>query len=89
MALSRISQVADSWEILRQYGNMLSPSVLFVMERMLFSSENNSAADKEYVGLEKPNHHWKDATEQMKALTGIAFSFSPGVGVEGILFQKV
>ncbi|MEH1826630.1 MAG: naringenin-chalcone synthase [Nostoc sp.] len=84
------SQVADSWEILRQYGNMLSPSVLFVMERMLFSSENNSAAaDKEYVGLDNPNHHWKDSTEQMKALTGIAFSFSPGVGIEGILFQKV
>ncbi|MFN6481454.1 MULTISPECIES: naringenin-chalcone synthase [unclassified Nostoc] len=83
------SQVADSWEILRQYGNMLSPSVLFVMERMLFSSENNSAADKEYVGLDNPNHHWKDSTEQTKALTGIAFSFSPGVGIEGILFQKV
>ncbi|MEH1819540.1 MAG: naringenin-chalcone synthase [Nostoc sp.] len=83
------SQVADSWEILRQYGNMLSPSVLFVMERMLFSNENNSSVDKEYVGLDNPNHHWKDSTEQMKALTGIAFSFSPGVGIEGILFQKV
>ncbi|MEH1931171.1 type III polyketide synthase [Nostoc sp.] len=84
------SQVADSWEILRQYGNMLSPSVLFVMERMLFRSQNNSsAADKEYVGLDNPNKDWKDATEQTKALTGIAFSFSPGVGVEGILFQKV
>ncbi len=71
------SQVADSWEILRQYGNMLSPSVLFVMERMLFKSEKDSpSADKE-------------STEEMRALTGIAFSFSPGIGVEGILFQKV
>ncbi|MCW5315127.1 naringenin-chalcone synthase [Nostoc sp. KVJ3] len=84
------SQVADSWEILRQYGNMLSPSVLFVMERMLFSSENNaSAADKERVGLDKQHNDRQDSTEQMKALTGIAFSFSPGIGVEGILFQKV
>jgi alpha-pyrone synthase len=81
------SQVADSWEILRQYGNMLSPSVLFVMERMLFSSENNS--DKEYVELDNSNNDCQDSTEQMKALTGIAFSFSPGVGIEGILFQKV
>jgi alpha-pyrone synthase len=84
------SQVADSWEILRQYGNMLSPSVLFVMERMLFRSENNSStADKEYAELDNPNKHWQDSSEQMKPLTGIAFSFSPGVGVEGILFQKV
>ncbi|MUL37183.1 type III polyketide synthase [Gloeocapsopsis dulcis] len=63
------SQVADSWAILRQYGNMLSPSVLFVIERMLLRCEQNS-------------------TENMKPLTGIAFSFSPGIGVEGILFQK-
>ena len=84
------SQVADSWETLRQYGNMLSSSVLFVMERMLFRSENNSSAsEKEYVGLDNRNHDSKNLSEQMKALTGIAFSFSPGVGIEGILFQKV
>jgi alpha-pyrone synthase len=58
-------QVADSWEILRQYGNMLSPSVLFVLERM----------------LHKP-------TLANQPCTGLAFSFSPGVGIEGILFQK-
>jgi alpha-pyrone synthase len=62
------SQVADSWEILRQYGNMLSPSVLFVLERMLQRYKQDSAA--------------------IKPLTGIAFSFSPGVGIEGILFQQ-
>lgn len=84
------SQVADSWEILRQYGNMLSPSVLFVMERMLLRFEKDSpSADQEYVGLGNPNNNWKDSTEKTRALTGIAFSFSPGVGVEGILFQKV
>ncbi|MBD3884716.1 naringenin-chalcone synthase [Phormidium tenue FACHB-886] len=61
------SQVADSWEILRQYGNMLSSSVLFVMERMLLRYESNTSA----------------------RFTGLAFSFSPGVGIEGLLFQKL
>ncbi len=59
------AQVAESWETLRQYGNMLSPSVLFVLERMLLNPGTDS-----------------------KAFTGVAFSFSPGVGIEGILFQK-
>lgn len=58
-------QVADSWETLRQYGNMLSVSILFVLERMLLNPEIDR-----------------------KAVTGVAFSFSPGVGIEGILFQK-
>lgn len=61
------AQVADSWEVLRQYGNMLSSSVLFVLDRMLARSESLSE----------------------RLLTGIAFSFSPGVGIEGILFQKL
>lgn len=77
------SQVADSWEVLRQYGNMLSPSVLFVMERMLRRYENDSPrVEEKYMGLGNSN-------EKVKALTGIAFSFSPGVGIEGILFQKL
>ncbi len=82
------AQVADSWEILRQYGNMLSTSILFVMERMLRRSEEDArrrnaanyprATDSGNDGQNIPKH----------ALTGIAFSFSPGVGVEGLLFQK-
>mgnify|MGYP002777012723 CR=1 FL=1 len=64
------AQVADSWAVLRQYGNMLSPSVLFVLERMLLRVAGS-------------------AREPMNSLTGLAFSFSPGVGVEGILFEKV
>jgi alpha-pyrone synthase len=60
-------QVADSWEILRQYGNMLSASILFVMEQMMLRCEQDSP--------------------RTDALTGIAFSFSPGVGIEGLLFQ--
>ncbi len=64
------AQVADSWAMLNQYGNMLSVSVLFVLERMFKRLENKSAIDSLQV-------------------TGIAFSFSPGVGLEGILFQQM
>lgn len=60
-------QVAYSWEILSEYGNMLSASILFVLERML--SKQKSSGER--------------------LLTGLAFSFSPGVGIEGILFQKL
>jgi alpha-pyrone synthase len=62
------AQIADSWAILSQYGNMLSASVLFVMERMFERLDNNS--------------HSKS-----QPITGMAFSFAPGVGLEGILFQ--
>jgi alpha-pyrone synthase len=62
------AQAADSWAVLAKYGNMLSPSILFVLERMLlrWETESHSAVQN-----------------------GLAFSFSPGVGIEGILFQKV
>jgi alpha-pyrone synthase len=60
-------QVADSWEILSQYGNMLSASVLFVMERMFERLDDNRS--------------------KSQPVTGMAFSFAPGVGLEGILFQ--
>jgi alpha-pyrone synthase len=68
-------QVADSWEVLRRYGNMLSPSVLFVIERMLLKADARNASGE----LTDPN----------QPLTGLAFSFSPGVGIEGLLFQKL
>lgn len=84
------SQVANSWEILREYGNMLSASLLFVLERMQLTSEQDSPrVDKEEVRLDNPNNGWQGSTNTMRALTGIAFSFSPGVGIEGLLFQKV
>ena len=67
------AQVADSWEMLRQYGNMLSASVLFVMERMFERLENNSAENNSAIASQP--------------VTGLAFSFAPGVGLEGILFQ--
>lgn len=68
------AQVADSWEILRQYGNMLSASVLFVIERMLLRyQEENRISER----------------ADRSSATGLAFSFSPGVGIEGILFEIV
>lgn len=65
-------QVSDSWEILRQYGNILSCAVLFVLERIISRLEEQ-----------------KDKTEIVpEKLTGLSFSFAPGVGIEGILFEK-
>ena len=62
------SQAADSWAVLAKYGNMLSPSILFVLERMLLRWETESNSQVQ---------------------NGLSFSFSPGVGIEGILFQRV
>jgi alpha-pyrone synthase len=72
-------QVACSWEILRQYGNMLSCSVLFVMEQMLHDHLRDCSATL------RERH--PDAAAD--AATGLAFSFSPGVGIEGVLFQVI
>ncbi|AFY56411.1 putative naringenin-chalcone synthase [Rivularia sp. PCC 7116] len=66
-------QVADSWEILRQYGNMLSCAILFVIERVMLRLESESFQDGKTIP---------------EKLTGLSFSFAPGIGVEGILFEK-
>ncbi|PSB54841.1 type III polyketide synthase [Chamaesiphon polymorphus] len=66
----RDEQVDDSWEILREYGNVLSCAVLFTIERMLIRLDSSNNFDP------------------LEPLTGLAFSFSPGVGIEGILFEK-
>lgn len=57
---------ALSWDVLADYGNMLSVSLLFVLEAM--------AAQR-------------DCDELLS--TGVAFSFAPGVTVEGIVFDIV
>lgn len=64
-------QAADSWAVLDQYGNMLSPSVMFVLERIFKRHQDMIAAGK--------------AGYQM----GLAFSFSPGVGAEGIMLRQI
>jgi alpha-pyrone synthase len=65
-------QITDSWEILRQYGNILSCAILFVLERMISRLE-----DREQEQETIP-----------EKLTGLSFSFAPGIGIEGILFEK-
>ncbi|KAH8050492.1 naringenin-chalcone synthase [Aureococcus anophagefferens] len=62
-------QAKYSWTVLSQYGNMLSPSVMFVLELIL--NDHKKALAKGERGLKQ----------------GIAFSFSPGVGAEGILIN--
>lgn len=55
-----------SWEILARFGNMLSVSLLFVMELMVTQHDSSKAIS-----------------------TGVAFSFAPGVAVEGLVFDIV
>lgn len=62
-------QCKYSWQVLNDYGNMLSPSVMFVLELIL-------------------NEHKKQlANGQEGFRQGLCFSFSPGVGAEGILVK--
>ncbi len=58
-----------SWKVLNDYGNMLSPSVMFVLE--LIMNDHKAARANGAAGFKQ----------------GIAFSFSPGVGAEGILLK--
>lgn len=67
-------QVAVSWFILQHYGNMLSASIIFVLDRMLHN-----------CAVSRSSH----PIGRMKPSTGMAFSFSPGVGVEGFLFETI
>jgi alpha-pyrone synthase len=70
-------QLVDSWEILRRHGNMLSASVLFVLERMLLRCGTPEHLNDESIA------------PCSSGMTGLAFSFSPGVGIEGLLFQII
>lgn len=65
------TQAADSWYILDNYGNMLSPTVMFVLERIMKRHKEALARGEDSVKL------------------GLAFSFSPGVGAEGIMLKRV
>jgi len=65
------AQAADSWAILSDYGNMLSPSVMFVLARVF------------------KRHHEMRAKGEEGYKMGLAFSFSPGVGAEGIMLRQV
>jgi alpha-pyrone synthase len=58
------SQTVDSWAVLDNYGNMLSPAVIFVLERIF--KKHKAAINRGESGYK----------------LGLAFSFSPGVGIE-------
>jgi alpha-pyrone synthase len=55
-----------SWDILARYGNMLSVSLIFVLQQMAQLTDSDD-----------------------KVTTGVAFSFAPGVTLEGLLFDIV
>jgi len=59
-------EAAPSWDILARFGNMLSVSLLFVLELMV-----------------------AQAGSTKNVSTGVAFSFAPGVAVEGLVFDIV
>jgi alpha-pyrone synthase len=64
-------QTADSWAVLGEYGNMLSPSIMYVLARVF------------------KRHHEKRLLGEQGHKLGLAFSFSPGVGVEGIMIRQI
>ncbi len=57
---------APSWDILAEHGNMLSVSLIFVLEKMIAQTETDKPIS-----------------------TGVAFSFAPGVTLEGVIFDIV
>ncbi|MBF6362377.1 type III polyketide synthase [Nocardia farcinica] len=59
-------QAAPSWDVLARHGNMLSVSLIFVLEQMIAQS-----ATAEPIS------------------TGVAFSFAPGVTLEGLIFDII
>ncbi len=61
-----VEAAAPSWDVLARFGNMLSVSLLFVLELMVQQAEPR-----------------KDIS------TGVAFSFAPGVAVEGMIFDVI
>jgi len=65
------SQAADSWYVLDNYGNMLAPTVMFVLERIFKRHREALARGEDSVKV------------------GLAFSFSPGVGAEGIMLRRI
>jgi len=66
------AQTAHSWAVLGEFGNMLSPSIIFVLSRIRKELEQNK----------------RNPRENKKGFElALAFSFAPGVGVEGCLIK--
>jgi alpha-pyrone synthase len=77
------TDIAHSWEVLGEYGNTLSCAVLFVLERMLYVTSQEDLAD---TGIELTRQESPSGEKASSPFT-IALSFSPGVGVEGLLLK--
>jgi alpha-pyrone synthase len=61
-----VEAAAPSWDVLARFGNMLSVSLIFVLQQMVQQAQPT-----------------KDIS------TGVAFSFAPGVAVEGMIFDVI
>ncbi|MGW4367737.1 type III polyketide synthase [Nocardia takedensis] len=59
-------RAALSWDVLAEHGNMLSVSLIFVLERMIQQADTTAPIS-----------------------TGVAFSFAPGVTLEGMIFDII
>jgi alpha-pyrone synthase len=75
--------IAHSWEVLAEYGNTLSCAVLFVLERMLYAT-STEVVSQDRIELTR---HDAPTSEKASSPLAVALSFSPGVGVEGMLLR--
>ena len=78
------SAVAPSLSVLRDYGNMSSPTVLFVLKRILeghLEGHNDALSPDLPRPSPTPAHH--DAPD-----TGLAMAFGPGLTIEGAVFER-
>jgi len=66
--------VAQSLEVLRQHGNMSSPTILFVLKRIMEARAAASLGDGAPPATGSPEH-------------GVAMAFGPGLTIEGALFR--
>ncbi len=65
------SQLQDSYDVLRDYGNMSSPTILFILKQML---DGLAQTLKQTPKLAKPQR-------------GVAMAFGPGLTIESALFE--
>jgi alpha-pyrone synthase len=80
LALSE-DQLKHSWDVLSEYGNMLSCAVLFVLERHIYATRHITRQGN--IELTEHTANLKTSFGQH----GLAFSFSPGIGVEMLDFE--
>lgn len=73
-------QVADSYGVLRDYGNMSSPTILFILKRILKGILNSDADGNSPLGsLANPSNS--------SSHRGLAIAFGPGLSIESCLFS--